>query len=136
MASKGLHFIGDSAYSIKLFILTPYDNAVRGTSEDNYNFFHSSSRIAVECCFGEVDLRFGIFWWPLKFSLKTNGHVIDACLWQHNFMGPRGAGNRYIFNRRPTERCCGQIWHGVVKQENTYSYVISTGTRKLELPTL
>jgi hypothetical protein len=51
-------------------------------------------------------------------------------------MGPRGAGNRYIFNRRPAERCCGQIWHGVVKQEDTYSYVISTGAQKLELTTL
>ncbi len=51
-------------------------------------------------------------------------------------MGPRGASNRYIFNRRPAERCCGQIWHSVVKQEDTYSYVISTGARKLELTTL
>ncbi len=53
-----------------------------------------------------------------------------------DLMGPRGASNCYIFNRRPAERCCGQIWHSVVKQEDTYSYVISTGTRKLELTTL
>ena len=86
MGSKGLHFIGDSAYSIKLFILTPYDNAAHGTPEDNYNFFHSSSRIAVECCFGEVDFWFGIFWRPLKFALKTNCYVIDTCLWLHNFI--------------------------------------------------
>jgi hypothetical protein len=51
-------------------------------------------------------------------------------------MGLRGASNRYIFNRHPAECCCGQIWHGVVKQEDTYSYVISTGVRKLELTTL
>jgi hypothetical protein len=86
LASKGLHFIGDSAYLIKSFILTPYDNAAHGTPEDNYNFFYSASRIAVECCFGEVDLPFGIIWQPLKFSLKTNCHVIDACLWLHNFI--------------------------------------------------
>ncbi len=54
--SKGLHFIGDSAYSLKSFILTPYDNAAYGNLEDNYNFFYSSLQIAVECCFGEVDL--------------------------------------------------------------------------------
>ncbi len=86
MASKGLHFICDSAYSMKSFILTPYDNAAHGTPEDNYNFFHSSSWIVVECCFGEIDLRFGIFWRPLKFSLKTNGHIIDPWLWLHNFI--------------------------------------------------
>jgi hypothetical protein len=51
-------------------------------------------------------------------------------------MGPRGASNCYIFNRRPAERCSGQIWHGAVKQKDTYSYIISTGTRKLELTTL
>jgi hypothetical protein len=86
LASRGLHFIGDSAYLIKSFILTPYDKAAHGTPEDNYNFFHLSSRIAVECCFGEVDLRFGIFWRPLKFTLKTNCHVIDSCLWLGNFI--------------------------------------------------
>jgi hypothetical protein len=48
MASKGLHFIGDSAYSIKSFILTPYDNAAHGSPEDNYNCFHSSSWIVVD----------------------------------------------------------------------------------------
>jgi hypothetical protein len=70
LVSKGLHFIGDSACSLKLFILTPYDNAAHGTPEDNYNFFHSSLRIAVECCFGEVDLQFGIFLWPLEILPK------------------------------------------------------------------
>ncbi len=61
-------------------------------------------------------------------------------IWSSHFclaiMVWRGASNCYIFNRRPAEHCCSQIWHGVVKQEDTYSYVISTGTRKLELPTL
>jgi len=40
MVSKGLYFIGDSAYSLKSFILTPCDNAAHGSPEDNYNFFH------------------------------------------------------------------------------------------------
>jgi hypothetical protein len=69
LANKGLYFIGDPAYSLKLFVLTPYDNAAHGTAEDNYNYFHSSSCISVECCFGEVNLRFEIFWKPLKFTL-------------------------------------------------------------------
>ena len=86
LVRKGYHFIGDSAYGIKSFLHTPYDNAAHGSMEDNYNFFHSSSRICVECCFGEIDLRFGIFWRPLKFSLKFNCHVIDACFQLHNFI--------------------------------------------------
>ena len=86
LARKGFYFVGDSAYSIRSFLLTPYDNALHGTPEDNYNFFHSSARISVECAFGEIDLRWGIFWSPLKFSLHFNCLIIDACMRLHNFI--------------------------------------------------
>jgi hypothetical protein len=86
LAQKGFYFIGDSAYSLKSFLLTPFDNAMHGTAEDNYNFFHSSSRIAVECCFGEIDLRWGIFWRELNYSLSTNIMIVDACMRLHNFI--------------------------------------------------
>ncbi len=72
---------------------------------------------------------------PAEF-LGTGHQCKDDYCHQSSVMGLRGTSNCYIFNRCPPERCCGQIWHGVVKEENTYSYVISTGTRKLELPTL
>ncbi len=55
-AGKGYYFIGDSAYSLKSFLMVPYDNVVHGTPEDNYNFFHLSCQITIECCFGEIDL--------------------------------------------------------------------------------
>ncbi len=55
LADLGFYFIGDSAYGIKSFLLMPYDNVCHGLAEDNYNFFHSSSRICVECVFGEID---------------------------------------------------------------------------------
>ena len=85
LKNKGFYFIGDSAYSLKSFLLTPYDNVLHGTPEDNFNFFHSSSRICVECTFGEIDLRWGILWKPLQFSLDNNIRVIDACMRLHNF---------------------------------------------------
>jgi hypothetical protein len=83
---EGLYFIGDSAYALRSFLVTPYDNAVHGDGEDNFNFYHSSSRIVVECTFGEVDMRWGIFWKPLKFSLEKNALIIDASLRLHNFI--------------------------------------------------
>ena len=86
LAEQGFYFIGDSAYELKSFLFTPYDNVLHGTPEDNYNFFHSSSRISVECAFGEIDLRWGIFWSPLRFSLKHNCNVIDAAMNLHNFI--------------------------------------------------
>jgi len=64
----------------------PYDNAQHDTPEDNFNFVHSSRRIFVECAFGEIDMHWGIFWKPLKFSLKHNCTIIDAGLRLHNFI--------------------------------------------------
>ncbi len=86
LMDKGYYFIGDSAYALKSFLLTPYDNAMHGTSEDNFNFLHSSARISVECAFGEIDLRWGILWKELEYSLKMNCKIIDVCMRLHNFI--------------------------------------------------
>lgn len=96
MTEKGYYFIGDSAYSLKSFLLTPYDNAIHGTPEDNYNFFHSSSRISVECAFGEIDLRWGILWKELEYSLEFNCSIIDVCMRLHNFIVDNRADNNII----------------------------------------
>ena len=34
----GYYFIGDSAYALRQFIITPYDNAMHSTPKDNFNF--------------------------------------------------------------------------------------------------
>ena len=83
---KGLYIIADSTYGLKSFLLTPYDNVLNGTLEDNFNYFHSSTRICVECAFGEIDLCWGILWRPLRFKLENNIKVIDACIQIHNFI--------------------------------------------------
>jgi len=83
---NGFYFISDSAYGIESFLLTPYDNVLHGTDEDNYNFFHSSAQIWIECAFGEIDLRWDILWRPLKFSLKHNIADLDTCTRLHNFI--------------------------------------------------
>ena len=59
---------------------------LHGSAKDNFNFFHSSARIVVECAFGEIELCWGILWRPLQWSLKHNCNIIDACLRLHNFI--------------------------------------------------
>ncbi len=49
-------------------------------------FFVFSSRIKVECTFGDINLRWEIFWRPLSFSLFQNVKVIDTCLQLHKFI--------------------------------------------------
>lgn len=81
-----LFLIGDSAYNLSSYMLTPYDNAESHSMEDDFNFFHSSCRINIECSFGEVVMRWGIFWRKFQFSLKETGKIINAAVLLHNFL--------------------------------------------------
>jgi hypothetical protein len=56
---RGYYFISDSTYALKLFLLTPYNSAMYGTSKDKFYFLHSSSCISVECAFGKIDFVIG-----------------------------------------------------------------------------
>lgn len=86
LSQKGYFFIGDTAYLLKSFLMTPYDGTMHGTTEDNFNFFHSSLQISIVCAFGKINLTWGILWRALKFSLKINCKIIDVCMRLHNFI--------------------------------------------------
>ena len=58
---RGYFILADSAYAIESFIIPPYPLAKSKSAEDNFNFFHSSARITVECAFGEIDLRLSFY---------------------------------------------------------------------------
>ena len=66
LEGEGVYIVGDSAYALRSYLLTPFDNAEPGTPEDTFNFYQSSCRIWVECAFGEIDRRWGIFWKRLE----------------------------------------------------------------------
>ena len=83
---KGLFLIGDSAYCMESFLPPPYDNISSKSSEDDYNFYHSSARINVECDFGEIDLRWGIFWKRLNCSLENAAVIIEGAMHLHNYL--------------------------------------------------
>ena len=84
--NNNFYLIGDSAYSLRPWLLTPYDNAGQASAEDAFNYMHSSCRITVECTFGEIDARWGIFWRSLKFKLVVHRYIIDACMRLHNYI--------------------------------------------------
>ena len=78
--------LGDSAYAIESFVIPPYDNAKSGSPEDDFNFYHSSARITVECAFGEIDRRWGIFWSTISYSLRNTCIICEAGFRIHNFL--------------------------------------------------
>ena len=84
--TKSYLILGDSAYAIESFILPPYDNAKPKTTEDAFNFYHSSARITVECAFGEIDRRWGIFWSPIAYSLFNTCIICEGAMHLHNFL--------------------------------------------------
>ena len=67
-------------------MITPYDSASPRSPEDDFNFYHSSARITVECAFGEIDLRWGIFWKRLGFGLENCAIIIKGAMRLHNYL--------------------------------------------------
>ena len=88
LEQQGYYIVGDSAYNLTPFLLTPYStDEVRHdptNTYDTFNFFLSSSRIFIECAFGELVRRWGILWKPLSYDLAKSQRVIQVCMLLHN----------------------------------------------------
>ena len=77
---------GDDAYSASAEqVVTPYPGKNLQDRKDNFNFYLSSSRIVVECCFGMLVARWGILWRRLDCHLSNTGRIVRAVIALHNF---------------------------------------------------
>jgi len=77
----GYWVAGDDAYEQSNFMCTPYSSSAalkhmtpeerkeEMLKRDGYNFWQSSLRIAIECAFGMLIRRFGIFWRSMTGTL-------------------------------------------------------------------
>ena len=90
--SKGLlpyefHILGDDAYSLADYLLTPYPAVAHGldAASDAFNFYHSKARITIERAFGVLVARWGVLWRALRASLKNNILVVRTVVRLHNF---------------------------------------------------
>lgn len=99
-----LWLAGDSAYPLRSFMMTPYSKkeARYESAEDNFNFWHSNSRIRVECAFGEFIMRWGLFWKKLQLPLAKIGPIILSAMKVHNFLVDQREGG--------AERDDGEYW--------------------------
>jgi hypothetical protein len=68
------------------FLLVPYPKPDAQSMEDAYNYYHSNCRIRIECAFGEIVMRWGIFWRTLHFDLDYVGDIITGAALLHNFI--------------------------------------------------
>jgi DDE superfamily endonuclease len=89
----GTHLIGDAGYSLLPWLLTPYV-ATDATSDDNFsklqrqfNFWHSSTRMVVECAFGRLKGRFRTLNVVLSEQTITKAaKVVAVCMTMHNIL--------------------------------------------------
>jgi len=78
--------VGDAAYAAQAWMLTPYPGVSLPPLKDNYNYFQSSYRIEIECAFGLLCRRWGIFWRPThQMRLARITRIIMTCCKLHNF---------------------------------------------------
>lgn len=86
---EGKILLGDSAYALKSYMLTPFLHP-QTQSERNYNYGHKKTRVTIERSFGVLKSRFLCLSHklsgPILFSPKRSCRpiVISACIFLHN----------------------------------------------------
>eukprot|EP00961_Rhodomonas_salina_P282156 3812728-Rhodomonas_salina.1 len=89
-------FVADSAYGDNIAVCTPFTQSAKLTQQQqDFNFFLSQVRIEVECAFGILVQRFGIFWRGLRASLGSATRIIGACMKLHNYCIDHGDDSPY-----------------------------------------
>lgn len=85
-----LFIVGDSAYALAPYLLIPYDITDLKEDPDHlrdaFNFYLSSCRIHIECAFGELVMRWGIFWRTLRFDLNKCSRIVQSAMLLQNFI--------------------------------------------------
>lgn len=86
------HVIGDAGYTLDTTLLTPYipheEAGCRlNSTQRNYNFLHSSTRMVIECAFGLLKNRFRILKRVLEHKKIPNvTNTIVSCMVLHNVL--------------------------------------------------
>ena len=76
--------LGDNAFALKSWMMTPYSHRNKTHEELIYNYRHSRGRRVVECTFGIFAQRYRCFLKTLEVSHKTARRITLACVCQHN----------------------------------------------------
>ena len=83
---EGYWIAGDEAYPCSEYLLTPWSGRDLPSDKDSFNFYHSRLRTIIECAFGMLVMRWGVFWRPLRVPLCKIPLMIGVCMKLHNFV--------------------------------------------------
>ena len=73
---------GDAAFTLSPSMIVPSTGDV---SLDDFDFYQSSNRMAIECAFGILVRRWGALWRPLAMAFPRRAPFIIALMRLHNF---------------------------------------------------
>ena len=79
---EGFFLNGDAAFALSLSMIVP---STGDTSLDDFDFYQSSNRMAIECAFGILVRRWGLLWRPLSMHFSRRAPLILALMRLHNF---------------------------------------------------
>ncbi|EEY63735.1 uncharacterized protein PITG_02218 [Phytophthora infestans T30-4] len=87
----GKHFIGDAGYALLPWLIVPYCEREEGgrlsQQQKQFNFLHSSTRMAVECTFGRWKGRFRMLQCALsQETARRSANFVVATVVLHNLM--------------------------------------------------
>ena len=72
----------DSAFTVSPSMITPSNN---DPALDDFDFYQSSNRMAIECAFGILIRRWGVLWRKLRQRFDRRAPLIGALMRLHNF---------------------------------------------------
>ncbi|XP_059055881.1 putative nuclease HARBI1 isoform X1 [Achroia grisella] len=80
------YLLGDSGYPLRVYLMTPYENAVEDSPEDRYNSRHMRTRNTVERVFGVLKSRWRCLLAAreLHYAPRAAGRISIACAVLHN----------------------------------------------------
>jgi hypothetical protein len=101
--SDGYHFLGDAAYSLMPWLMTPFEGLFTlGGMQDVFNLHLSKGRQVIERAFGMMMKRWRILTTTLEYSVVRCNSIIKCCAMLHN-MCLRDRLSRNITVDAPTE---------------------------------
>lgn len=82
-----LHILGDSAYPLSMWLLTPFrDNGHLTNNQRRYNIVHSKARCVIEHAFAQLKGKFRRLKYLDMSNMEYIVNVILACCVLHNFI--------------------------------------------------
>jgi DDE superfamily endonuclease len=81
---KDYHVVLDEAYPCTEQEMSPWKGRKLSTEKDAFNYYMSLNRQVIERAFGILVQRWGIFWRPLRLSMKHRGTAIRVACKLHN----------------------------------------------------